>query len=98
MKDLITATWIWQNNGDQSDEYVEFKFDFDKTDSKTVFNIASDSNYNLFINGKIAAFGQYSDYPEYKVYDSIDITDFLQEKKRVFAYRLVLRKKYADLY
>lgn len=78
------AEWIWQNCGDNVDEYVEFAFDVKiDADKKTVIKIASDSNYNVFIDGKIACFGQYADYPEYKVYDTVDITKFVKDGSKI---------------
>ena len=84
MRDLEKAKWIWQNRENTPDEYVEFSFRFAMpNDKKATLNIAADSNYVLSINGKVAAFGQYADYPNYKVYDSVDISSFLQEDNEV---------------
>lgn len=71
------SKWIWNRKEYGENEYAEFKFDFsgDPACGIKVF-IASDSNYNLYINGKIAAFGQYADYPFYKVYDELDVTKY----------------------
>ena len=64
MRDLEKAKWIWQNRENTPDEYVEFSFCFAMPkNKKAIFNIAADSNYVLYINGQIAAFGQYADYP-----------------------------------
>ncbi|MBE6597952.1 MAG: hypothetical protein E7638_00760 [Ruminococcaceae bacterium] len=42
--------------------------------------ITADSDYALYINGVFREGGQYADYPDtYKVYDKVDITDFLTE-------------------
>ena len=71
------SKWIWNKKEYGEDEYAEFKFDFNGDLSRGIkVFIASDSNYNLYINGKIAAFGQYSDYPFYKVYDELDVTEY----------------------
>ncbi len=40
-------------------------------------HIAADSNYTVWLDGELAAFGQYADYPDYKVYDRVDITRYL---------------------
>lgn len=79
MQEFNNAKWIWNNENYLSDEYVEFKFHLKKDEkiNNAKINIAVDSNYNLLINGKIVAFGQYADYPTYKVYDTVDITEFL---------------------
>ena len=84
MRDLEKAKWIWQNRENTPDEYVEFSFCFAMPkNKKATLNIAADSNYVLSINGKVAAFGQYADYPDYKVYDTVDISAYLQENNEV---------------
>ena len=84
MRDLGKAKWIWQNRENTPDEYVEFSFCFAMPKNKNaIFNIAADSNYVLTVNGQIAAFGQYADYPDYKVYDSVNISKYLQEDNQV---------------
>ena len=84
MKVLEEAKWIWQNRENTPDEYVEFSFGFAMPKNRqAVMNIAADSNYVLSINGKVAAFGQYADYPDYKVYDTVDVSKYLQEDNKV---------------
>lgn len=84
MRELEKAKWIWQNRENAPDEYVEFSFCFAMPkNGKAIFNIAADSNYVLYINGRLASFGQYADYPDYKVYDSIDISEYLEEHNTV---------------
>ncbi len=72
------AKWIWAQKEAEKDEYVEFfnTFSYDGEGSVTV-NISADSNYTMWINGSLAGFGQYADYPTYKVGDRIDITSLL---------------------
>lgn len=74
------SRWIWQNAEHKPDEYADFKIDLVKISGKKyIMSLSADSNYFVAINGKTAFFGQYSDYPEYKAYDSVDITDYLSE-------------------
>lgn len=79
------AKWIWQNNSNKNDEYVYFIDEFNvQKISVFTLNISCDTNYTVYINGRLAAFGQYADYPYYKVYDQIDITEFvLTGKNRI---------------
>ncbi len=70
------AKWIWIDKEAENDEYGEFFDQFVFDGSKTVLKISADSNYACYINGKLAACGQYNDFPHYKVHDEIDITDF----------------------
>ncbi|MBQ7153910.1 MAG: hypothetical protein IJR83_08320, partial [Clostridia bacterium] len=46
---------------------------------------ASDTNYTLWINGKLALFGQYADYPDWKICDDEDITEYLLPGENLFA-------------
>ncbi len=73
------SDWIWPNSENLPDEYAEFKININIQEGKKyIFNIAADTNYSVDINGTTTFFGQFCDYPFYKVYDSIDITDMLK--------------------
>lgn len=72
------SVWIWQNSNPKPNEYTEYKVEINKKPGKKyVMNISADSNYAVTLNGNIVFFGQYSDYPEKKAYDSVDITENL---------------------
>ena len=71
------AKWIWISGEADADEYGEFFDSFDYKSGKAVIAISCDSNYALYVNGDLAGFGQYADFPWYKVYDETDITAFL---------------------
>ncbi len=76
------AAWIWRKETPGIDEFADFisAFDTSKTEGKRYcISIASDSNYTVWLNGELAAFGQYADYPTYKIYDHVDITDFVKD-------------------
>ncbi len=74
------AAWIWRQAAADRDEFCDF------LDTVTVpagagrcyLHIASDSNYTVWMNGALCTFGQYADYPDYKVYDRVDITESLR--------------------
>lgn len=76
IKDFEKAKWIWENEQVNPDEYAEFTFEYDFDGTPIDICLASDSNYYLTVNGKLAGFGQYADYPTFKVYDKIDLTAF----------------------
>lgn len=80
MKLFKKANWIWHSDKEQNDEYVDFITSFvaDKAKRQCI-RIAADSNYTLYINGILAGFGQYADYPTYKVCDEFDISRFVRE-------------------
>lgn len=73
--------WIWENRNPQYDEYADFSaVFFVRADQKAVsLRISSDSNYAAYINGKLAAFGQYADLPHCKVADTHDIAKYCKD-------------------
>ncbi len=73
------ANWIWCNESPQPDEYGEFVDHFAYDGGDVTLRISADSNYATYINGKLAAWGQYADFPYDKVYDEVDVTDFCQK-------------------
>jgi len=76
------AGWIWENGAPSPDEYAEFKCVFRAENATEHFlSISADTDYTVFINGALAAFGQYHDYPFFKVGDRIDISGFVQSGK-----------------
>ena len=79
------SKWIWSSPQAAPDEYGEFYTGFDFSGGNAVLNISADSNYAAYVNGKLAAFGQYADYPHDKVYDSVDITAFCRPGKNSLA-------------
>lgn len=85
MQNFKNAQWIWTNSCAKNDEYGEFYSEFCHNGGKVTVNISADSNYALYINGKLATFGQYADFPYDKVYDTVDITDFCRNGKNSLA-------------
>lgn len=75
-KYLAEAQWIWCNNAPENDEYGEFVDSFFYQSGKAILQISADSNYAAYINGQLAACGQYADFPYDKVYDEVDVTKF----------------------
>ncbi len=73
------AAWIWNQAPARPDEYADFLTEFEAAaDTRYYLSVAADSNYTVWLNGTLAAFGQYGDYPFYKVYDRVDITEFVK--------------------
>lgn len=76
---LKKADWIWLDKDWAADEYAEFYAEFE---GKTaMLEIAAENNYAAYVNGELAAFGQYPGYPNHKYADSVDITPFLNGGK-----------------
>ena len=59
--------WIWLDNEISPDSYGEFFEEIEISHSVSVrLRISCDSNYAVYINDALAAFGQYADYTEIK--------------------------------
>lgn len=70
------AEWIWRDAEDDPDEYAEFRIAFDADPcGRYEFHLACDSDYALRREGEIVAFGQYPDFPDHRIYDSIPLPD-----------------------
>ena len=82
------AKWIWPTPEAQPDEYAEFYEEINFFGKEAELCISSDSNYTVYINGSLAAFGQYADFPYKKVYDRIDVSRYMRQGKNVVAFRV----------
>ncbi len=76
---LEGAEWIWCNDSPQADEYGEFADCFPYEAGRAVLRISADSNYAAYVNGELAAWGQYADFPWDKVYDEVDVSGFCRK-------------------
>ncbi len=77
---FLNAKWIWHNDFHKTNVYLNFYQSLcAKKGKKYILYISADSNYALYINGKFFESGQFADYPEYKVYDELNVTDALCE-------------------
>ena len=85
MEFLNQAKWIWTDGAPSADEYAEFYSPFRYEGGKVMLSISADSNYAVYINGVLAAFGQYADFPYDKIYDTVDISSFCRKGKNDLA-------------
>lgn len=88
MNPFVNSRWIWGNDNAQTDEYCEFLDSFNFSGRGAKLYISADSNYAVYVNGSLAASLQYADFPYDKVYDEIDITDYVRQGKNVLAIRV----------
>lgn len=79
---------IWPTSEAKADEYAEFIEEIDFFGRRAELAISSDSNYTVYVNGTLAAFGQYADFPYKKVYDRIDLSRYMRQGKNVIAFRV----------
>ncbi|MBQ2793194.1 MAG: family 78 glycoside hydrolase catalytic domain [Clostridia bacterium] len=85
MKNLENAKWIWATDTPACDEHAEFYEEIEFYGKDARIFISADSNYAIYVNGELAAFGQYADYPYDKVYDERDISAFIRKGKNSIA-------------
>ena len=73
------SQWIWLASGETPDQYAEFFDKISGSDNKTILRLSCDSDYALFINERFVASNQYGDFEHYKIYDTLDVTEYLTE-------------------
>lgn len=70
-----SALPIWLANSAGADEYAEFLLDRDLPASGDLtLLVAADSEYNVYLDGSLVAFGQYQDYPGRVVFDTVRLS------------------------
>lgn len=78
------AKWIWINNNPRENEFAVFEQKFDFSGKNATFTLCAETDYVLYVNGKLAGFGQFAGYPEHKYYDELDITEYCKNGENVF--------------
>lgn len=71
------AEWIWHSEKPCNDDYAEFYAPLQYAGGRVVLNLSCDSDYALYINGRFVSGNQYGDFPHYKIYDTLDVSEFL---------------------
>ena len=86
----MQGQWIWENVQANADEHAEFftEFVYSKEQGAVKLVVSADSDYGVYVNGMLVEFGQYPDYPYYKVYDEVDITKYVKEGKNTLAFEV----------
>lgn len=86
MQCLQNARWIWLPE-EGINQYADFRQSFTLPESPGMVTlyISADSRYAVYINGCHVPASQYADYPHYKVYDTVDITDYVHAGSNVLA-------------
>lgn len=85
-KAFETAEWIFARcpEGEVCDRYFEYQTHFEAAaGSPTRLYISSYSQYAVSVNGRFVNCGQYDGYEDYQVYDTLDITEYLQNGDNV---------------
>ena len=69
---ILPAHAIWENNGTEQDEYVDFFPNIDFKDNTTYsLRIVCDTDRAVYLDDTLISFGQYADYPDTPVYEDI---------------------------
>nr|MBQ4318800.1 hypothetical protein [Clostridia bacterium] len=69
--------WIWTEQT-EAPSFAEFRLPFNYTGGSVTLKISAEYRYIAYVNGNFAANGQYTDIPEYKIYDEVDVTRFVK--------------------
>ena len=77
MRKFEKAKWIWVSPEGGKNEYAEFYESINYDGKKVTVHFSVSGEYTLFVNGKYVSSVQYADFEHYKVYESIDITEYL---------------------
>ena len=80
--------WIWTSNIAEKDSYKRFRKKFfwsPASDGRIIAEIAGDSTWVLFVNGKRISGGQYSDFPHQRTFSTFDITPYLVQGENTLA-------------
>lgn len=76
------AKWIWESGKPERDEYIDLEDSFKCAKSgRQLLKISADSNYAVWINGVLCDFGQYSDYVDDKIGDTVDVSEYINAGK-----------------
>jgi hypothetical protein len=80
----MRPSWIWlDNKGAKDDSYAEFKTQFFSHGDNITLRISADSFCVVYVNDTLAFFTGCADYPHYKLYDEIDVTNLCKEKNEL---------------
>lgn len=80
----MKAKTIWIGKESREDTYAEFIGAFSRTGTDTVYlNLSCDSHFVVYVNEKLAGFGEAADYPWYRLYHRIDITKYCKEQNKI---------------
>ena len=77
---FLSAKPVWFSPECKPDEYIQATetLSLSALPGSAILRIAADSDYTVFVNGQLAAFGQYANYPFHRFYDEVDILPYLQ--------------------
>lgn len=75
------AKWIWIDTPHTEGVYVDFLCDFCYVEDDVELSLSCDTTCSVYLNGRLAFFGQYPDYPYYKIVEKTNITRYCKVGK-----------------
>ena len=85
MQPFENALPIWHPDGSFVNQTIEFSSRFDVSDAKDVrCFVHVSSAYVLYINDTYAASGGFPDYPDWRIYDEIDLDPYVRPGENSF--------------
>lgn len=89
MNGFKEGKWIWTSEDHGENTHIEFIDSFVCNEvKKTVFRISCDSDYTLYINGRFVESNQYGGYEHFKIYDELDVTEYIRAGKNTLAIKV----------
>ncbi len=85
---MKNPTYIWVDaHGQGRNRYVLFRREFklDEAPDKAMLKVFADTRYRLIINGKTVCHGPARFFPEFPMYDELDVALYLQGGQNVIA-------------
>ncbi len=74
MKIFENAKWIWHGDRKQENVRIDFIVDFEaKMGQSAELHLSCDFQYALYLNDEFINYGQYADFENYKIYDTISL-------------------------
>ena len=85
--EILPAYAIWENCGEQKDEYVDFFPCIEFEDNaEYILRIVCDTDRAVYLDGHLISFGQYADYPSTPVYEDIRFMAKADSKLKITAW------------
>lgn len=72
------AAWIWCDDSAQVNQYARFLHTFTVNVAQATLYICADSAYAVYMNGQYVPGFAYSDYPECRSVDTLDLSSYLK--------------------
>ena len=79
---------IWVDEKFEKDCFAEFVCEYIYVAGKVKIAVFADSDYILYVNGKMVSFGQYQGYEGLNYYDIVDLTKYLKNGKNIISFEV----------